>query len=145
VLGIEGIEVSADDFRYVVTEIAQAGGTSPVVVQATDDLAQKFADALESIRAAAAPPCSYSVPIPPAGDRLDLGLVNVALLPNGSGAEPIINVADADHCEHGGWYYDSPIDPDSIVLCENTCDVVSKLTGAGFAVLFGCDTVGQLM
>jgi hypothetical protein len=63
----------------------------------------------------------------------------------GSGAEPILNVPDANRCERGGWYYDPPTAPESIVLCENTCDVVSTLTGAGFAVLFGCDTVGQLM
>jgi hypothetical protein len=144
VLGIQGIEVSAADFTYVVTHIAQAGGSEPVIVQATDDLAQTFAAALDKIRAAAAPPCTYSVPLPPAGGNLDLKRVNVVLEPVGSGAEPILNVQDASQCQYGGWYYDPPADPQTINLCPNTCDVVSKLNGAGFKVLFGCATVGQL-
>jgi hypothetical protein len=144
VLGIQGIEVPAADFTYVVTQIAQAGGSTPVIVQATDDLAQKFAAALESIRAAAAPPCTYSIPIPPTGEKLDLTRVNVALEPAASGPEAILNVQDANHCQYGGWYYDPPADPQSINLCPSTCDIVSKLTGAGFEVLFGCGTVGQI-
>ncbi len=141
VLGIQGIEVPADDFNYVVTSIAEAGGTEPVIVEATDDLAAKFAAGLEGIRAAAAPPCSYSVPLPPTGEQLNLGLVNVVLVPKDSGPEAVLNVAGPDDCEYGGWYYDPPDDPQSIELCPNTCDVVSTLTGSGFQVLFGCATV----
>jgi hypothetical protein len=144
VLGIEGIEVSAEDFRYVVTEIAEAGRTEPVIIQATDDLAERFASALQGIHAAAAPPCSYSVPLPPQGDMLDLSRVNVVLEPDGSGPEPILNVEKEDDCEYGGWYYDPPDDPESIQLCPNTCDVVSTLKGAGFKVLFGCGTVSRV-
>jgi len=105
--------------------IAEAGGTTPVIVEATDDLAAKFADGLEGIRAAAAPPCSYSVPLPPNGEALNLNLVNVVLVPQDSGPEAILNVAGPDECEFGGWYYDPPDDPQSIELCPNTCDVVS--------------------
>ncbi len=141
VLGIQGMEVPIDDFRYVVTTIAEAGGTEPVIVEATDDLAAKFADGLEGIRAAAAPPCSYSVPLPPSGEQLDLSLVNVVLTPKDSGPEAVFNVAGPDQCEYGGWYYDPPDNPESIELCPNTCDVVSTLTGSGFQVLFGCATV----
>ena len=141
VLGIQGIEVSAGDFRHVVTTIANAGGTEPVIVEADDDLAAKFAGALEGIREAAAPPCNYAVPLPPSGEQLDLARVNVVLVPEDSGPEPILNVPDADSCEHGGWYYDPPEDPESIRLCPNTCDVVSTLKGAGFRVVFGCGTV----
>ena len=144
VLGIQGIEVPADDFQYVVTTIANAGGTMPVIVEATDDLAAEFAAGLEGIRATAAPPCSYGVPLPPEGDMLDLGRVNVVLEPVDSGPEPILNVPDAEHCQYGGWYYDPPEDPQSIRLCENTCDVVSTLAGAGFSVFFGCATVVQI-
>jgi hypothetical protein len=144
VLGIQGIEVSPDDFRHVVTTIAEAGGTSPVIVEATDNLADKFATGLEGIRAAAAPPCSYSVPLPPTGEALDLNRVNVVLEPEGSGPEPILNVPGADHCEYGGWYYDPPQNPEVIQLCQNTCEVVSTLTGSSFKVLFGCATVGQV-
>jgi hypothetical protein len=141
VLGIQGIEVSATDFAYVVTTIAQAGGTEAVIVEATDDLAAEFAAGLEGIRESAAPPCSYSIPLPPTGEQLDLSLVNVVLVPQTSGAEPILNVAGPDDCQYGGWYYDPPGSPESIELCPNTCDVVSTLNGAGFQVLFGCATV----
>jgi hypothetical protein len=141
VLGIQGMEVPVDAFQYVISTIAEAGGTTPVIVQASDDLAAKFESGLEGIRAAAAPPCSYSVPLPPDGQQLDLGLVNVVLVPQSSGAEPILNVAGPDDCQYGGWYYDPPGDPQSIELCPNTCDVVSTLKGAGFQVLFGCATV----
>jgi hypothetical protein len=141
VLGIQGIEVPADDFRYVATTIAQAGGTNAVIVEATDDLATEFATALEGIRATAAPPCSYSVPLPPSNEALDLGRVNVVLVPQNSGPEPILNVSGPDQCQYGGWYYDPPENPQTIELCPNTCNVVSTLTGAGFQVLFGCATV----
>jgi hypothetical protein len=141
VLGIQGMEVPVNDFRYVAETIAQAGDTTEVVVEATDDLAAKFSSALDGIRAAAAPPCSYGVPLPPNNEQLDLGRVNVVLLPEGSGPEPIFNVSGPDQCQNGGWYYDPPQDPQTIQLCPSTCDVVSKLTGAGFQVLFGCATV----
>ena len=141
VLGIQGIEVPADDFRYVATSIAQAGGTTAVIVEANDNLAEEFAAALEGIRAAAAPPCSYSVPLPPENEDLDLGRVNVVLVPRESGPEPILNVSGPAQCQYGGWYYDPPSDPQSIQLCPNTCEVVSTLTGAGFKVVFGCATV----
>ncbi len=141
VLGIQGMEVPVDDFTYVITTIAHAGGTEPVIVTATDDLAAKFAAGLEGIRSAAAPPCSYSVPLPPSGEQLDLGLVNVVLVPQSSGAEPILNVSGPDQCQNGGWYYNPPSAPESIELCPNTCEVVSQQTGAGFQVLFGCATV----
>ena len=144
VLGIQGMEVPVDDFNYVITTIAHAGGTEPVIVTATDDLAAKFAAGLEGIRSAAAPPCSYSVPLPPSGEQLDLGLVNVVLVPQASGAEPILNVAGPDDCQYGGWYYNPPSAPESIELCPNTCEVVSMQTGAGFQVLFGCATVAVI-
>lgn len=144
VLGIEGMEVPISDFEYVVTTIANAGGTMPVIVQATDDLAQKFADGLEGIRAAAAPPCNYQVPLPPNGETLDLTQVNVELDPVNSAPEPILNVSGPDQCQYGGWYYDPPSDPQTINLCDNTCNVVSDQGGAGFKVLFGCATMTQI-
>jgi hypothetical protein len=80
------------------------------------------------------------VPLPSNGEKLDLGKVNVVLLPNGSAPEGILNVPDATQCDYGGWYYDPPNNPTTIKLCPSTCNVVSTLDGAGFEVLFGCAT-----
>ena len=140
VLGIEGQEVSVDDFSYSANTIATAGSGQAVIVQANSDLATEFSAALDTIRGTAAPPCNYSVPVPTNGVALDLTKVNVALLPNGSDPEGILNVPDATQCDYGGWYYDPPGAPVSIKLCPKTCDVVSQLNGAGFEVLFGCAT-----
>ncbi len=141
VLGIEGQEVSPDDFRYTCTTISQAGGSDPIIVEANDDLASEFSAALDEIRDKAAPPCSYRVPLPPADETLDLARVNVVLEPPDRNPEGILHVPTVDDCEHGGWYYDPPEDPESIELCPNTCRVVSRQVGAGFKVVFGCGTV----
>ena len=140
VLGIEGQEVTVDDFRYAANTIATAGNGQAIIVEANDNLATEFSAALDTIRGTAAPPCDYSVPLPANGETLDLTKVNVVLLPNGSAPEGILNVPVATQCDYGGWYYDPPQAPVSIKLCPKTCDVVSRLDGAGFEVLFGCAT-----
>ena len=140
VLGIEGQEVTVDDFRYSANTIATAGHGQAIIVEANDNLATAFSAALDTIRGTAAPPCDYTVPLPANGEALDPTRVNVALLPNGSGPEGILNVPDSSQCDYGGWYYDPPNAPVSIKLCPKTCDIVSKLDGAGFEVLFGCAT-----
>lgn len=141
VLGIQGQEVSADDFQFTVSSVAEAGGGEPVIIKANDSLATEFADALERIRAGAGLPCSYRVPLPPAGEQLDLAQVNVLLNPEGFAPEPVFHVAGPDQCEYGGWYYDPPNDPEAIELCPSTCDAVDDLDDARFEVLFGCNTV----
>jgi hypothetical protein len=142
VLGIEGLEVPVEDFRYACTTIATAGGSQAVIIEANDDLAAEFSAALDGIREEAAPPCTYGVPLPPPGEELNLNQVNVVLQPPG-GREPegILNVASLDQCGNGGWYYDPPDDPATIELCPSTCGVVSQLNGASFQVVFGCATV----
>src|SRR6185369_882249 len=120
---------------------ATAGGGQAIIVEANTNLATAFSTALDQIRGSAAPPCDYSVPLPPTGETLDLGKVNVVLQPANSGTpEGILNVSNASQCEFGGWYYDPPDAPTSIKLCPKTCNVVSKLDGASFQVLFGCST-----
>lgn len=141
VLGIQGQEVSAEDFEFTVNTVAMAGGGEPVIVEANDSLASEFGNALETIRAGAGLPCSYRVPLPPEGERLDLSQVNVLLDPDGFAPEPVLNVSGPDECEYGGWYYDPPSDPEAIELCPSTCEAVDDLDDARFQVLFGCNTV----
>ena len=141
VLGIEGQEVTVEDFRYTCTTISEAGGSDPIIIEANDNLASEFSGALDEIRDQGAPPCSYGIPLPPADEILDLTRVNVVLEPPDRDPEGILNVGTADNCLHGGWYYDPPADPRSIELCPSTCEAVSQQVGASFKVLFGCTTV----
>lgn len=125
-------------------QVAQAGGTSQAfLIDATQDLAQGFARALESIRVAAGP-CAFEIPISTAEGPVDPGRVNVRFTP--SGATEAVVVAktfdgSVDGCgADGGWYYDNPSAPTRIQLCSNTCEGTLE---ARVDVQFGCDSVVQ--
>jgi hypothetical protein len=50
-------------------------------------------------------------------------------------------MGDPNNCtENGGWYYDDPVAPTTIELCDATCRALS--TGS-IQVEFGCTTVEQ--
>lgn len=70
-------------------------------------------------------PCTWAVPPPPDGQRLDPSLVNVDV----SIKEQVIElgqVGSEAECANvdGGWYYDTPVNPTEIRTCQQTCDVV---------------------
>jgi hypothetical protein len=125
-----------------LNEIARAGGTTKAFLTDTSGgVNVEFADALESIRAAAAA-CTFDIP-----DRTELGLVdpsliNVRYTGSGSTAATIVpktlDGSLADCGSTGGWHYDNPAAPTRIELCDSTCRAVE---GANVEVQFGCASV----
>jgi hypothetical protein len=79
------------------------------------------------------------VPAPPAGQQLDYGKVNVQFTAGGATSE-ILFVGDEASCDptNGGWHFDNPAAPSSIVLCPSTCGVVETQIQAELGIGLGC-------
>lgn len=127
-----------------LNQVAQAGGTSTAfLIDASQDLAQGFAEALESIRTAAAP-CAFEIPISTDEGPVDPSRVNVTFTPPGATQAVVVGKTfdgSASSCGlDGGWYYDNPAAPSRIQLCGATCEGSLK---ARVDVQFGCETIVQ--
>lgn len=92
-----------------------------------------------AIIASAPLPCTYDIPPPPSGDKLDPSKVNVRWQEVGASAEMVFGkVADQSACASQlGWHYDAD-PPKQIVLCPSTCDSIAK--GGKLSLAFGCAT-----
>jgi hypothetical protein len=128
-----------------LNQIAAAGGTQQAhVISGTTGIEQQVLNALNTIRGAVAIPCEFQIPAPTGGETPNLGQVNVGYTPpGGTEPAPILNVPDPSRCDpaNGGWYYDNPQSPRSIVLCDSSCaQVTGSLTGQVDIVL-GCETI----
>jgi len=49
----------------------------------------------------------------------------------------IPRLASKDACASGGWYYDDPTNPTTVILCPDTC---SSIAGGTITIHFGCLT-----
>jgi Mg-chelatase subunit ChlD len=125
--------------------VAEAGGTdNAFLVDTGGDVATEFANALDEIRGAAAS-CDFNIPEGSSGSEpIDPDKVNVSYIAGGSSTPTrVLQTANGDpsNCDSdGGWYYDDPVAPKAIKLCDATCQALS--TGS-IQVEFGCDTVAQ--
>lgn len=85
--------------------------------------------------------CDYPIPPPPDGQTFDPTKVNVKYTPGGGGEVAILNVATPADCGMlGGWYYDNPAAPTTILMCPGTCDTLKADANGKIDVLFGCET-----
>jgi hypothetical protein len=88
--------------------------------------------------------CEFVIPPPPEGEDFDPDKVNVDFDDGGAGGPlPIGRVDSAADCagvEHG-WYYDNPADPQTIVVCDQTCALFQGVEEATVEIVFGCETV----
>jgi hypothetical protein len=125
-----------------LNEVARAGGTTKAFLTDTSsDVSLEFADALESIRSAAAA-CTFDIPERTNLGLVDPGLINVRYTERGA-SQAIIVPKTLDGsltaCSSaGGWHYDNPAAPSRIELCDSTCRAVE---GANVEVQFGCESV----
>jgi hypothetical protein len=122
--------------------IASAGGTSHAfIVDTSQSTTANFAAAMNAIRGEAALPCRYELPSTSGGRPLDYGLVNVAST-SGADAGTLAQVPDRASCDstNGGWYYDDPMAPTSVNLCDRTCTNVERDPTSVVQVLIGCKT-----
>lgn len=119
--------------------IAEAGGTEHAYLTDTSDVAGSVLEALNAIRADAAIPCDLNIPPPPSGETLNPAKVNLGVCDPAGDVVVTPYVASQGDCDGPGWYYDDPNSPETIHLCEVTCDTVS-LAGSSLFFSVGCDT-----
>jgi hypothetical protein len=122
--------------------IAQAGGTNMAfLVDTGGNVSQAFTAALNQIRGSATP-CDFTIPAQTAQGVVDPTRVNVYVTPNGASQRvpvPMTPGGAPDACGMaGGWYYDNPMAPKSIKLCDATCQ---SLQGGKVELEFGCKTI----
>ena len=123
--------------------IAAAGGGTPkaLLVDTTADIQSAFAQALDQIRKVAFA-CEFTIPPAPAGLVIDPSKVNVQFTDNGT--TDFVYVGDAGSCikaPQTGWYYDDPMMPTKVILCDQACDVVRGSTSGQVGIVFGCNAL----
>jgi hypothetical protein len=87
--------------------------------------------------------CTYTVPAPPAGTRIDTNYVRVTYNPS-SGTPRDLSQATDSSCSNGQWYFsafDANAQPTQIDLCPDTCSTAKGDTGASILVTFTCNEV----
>ena len=125
-----------------LNQIAQAGSSADaILVDSSKDTQNAFLQALATVRKRALS-CSFEIKAPADG-ALDYNQVNVAFTTNGQ-SETFYRVGDKSECiasPTNAWYYDDPVKPTTIVLCEDTCTRVQAANAGKVDLQFGCATV----
>ncbi len=132
VIGLPGIP------KAIADQIALGGGTDGAIMVGNVNVQLEFQNALAKARGKALP-CEYELPEKVSGGEVDTGFVNVVFTPSSGGnATTIPQNAD---CANGvGWYYDNPLAPTKINLCNTTCSMARSDLGASVDILMGCKT-----
>jgi hypothetical protein len=119
--------------------IALSGGTHAAFKVDEGDISGSFSAALHNV-ANTKLDCEYALPPPPAGNqKLDLTRVQVIYSTAGDASTEeipaISGIAACANSPNGGWYYDNPSDPMSIMVCPCTC---SRFDAGRVDVRVGC-------
>jgi hypothetical protein len=104
-------------------------------------VASQFLDKMNQIRSSAQLPCQYSLPT--GQTTVDVTKVNLSYTaPGTTDAQPLLYASDPSVCDPatGGWYYDNPSAPTSVLLCPATCDVIKLQIGGQIGLVLGCPT-----
>lgn len=118
--------------------IASAGGTQQAyLVDGNANAAQQFLDALNEIRKTLIA-CDFQLPDV---EAIDYDLVNVQFTPGGQASQALPYVGDEAGCAGGGWYYDNPSAPTTIVMCDATCNALQSFESAELEIVYGCETI----
>jgi uncharacterized protein YegL len=122
--------------------VAMAGGTNMAILVDNGN-ADQFIAALKTIQTQASRlACAYKIP-PPTQGMLDPNKVNVTFNATGSAgmATTLPRVASRDQCgPMGGWYYDNPMNPTTVNLCDASCQLANSSAVAEVSLQFGCKT-----
>lgn len=125
-----------------LNQISQAGsGSDAILVDADQDIKAAFIQALDTIRRRALS-CEHEIPEPEKGE-IDYDYVNVEFTTEGE-TETFLRVSEEGECQFAmdnGWYYDNPLAPTKIVLCDGACDKVQTSANGIFNVIFGCASI----
>ncbi len=134
-----GVVANNNNSLDKLNSIAVAGGTEKAYLTNTNDVAGSVLAALNAIRGDAVIPCNLQVPKPPDGETLNTSLVNLGICDAAGEAQVTPYVESSSDCDGPGWYYDDPNSPETIHLCEATCETVS-VPGATLFFSLGCAT-----
>lgn len=106
------------------------------------DFAPVFQELSTAVIGGSLLPCEFEIPPPPEGETFDPDQVNVEFS-DGVDSFPIGRVEDVSECAlvADGWYYDDPVNPTAILMCEQTCSKFQNLEQANLQILFGCETM----
>jgi hypothetical protein len=125
--------------------VANAGGTGKaLIVDGSGNAEQQFVAQMNQIRGNAQVPCAFQIPPPPPGDHFDRNLVNVEFTDSSGNDTIVYTVPDASGCNPaagGGWYFDNPADPKTLLLCPTTCATVTTTVGITVKVALGCQSI----
>jgi hypothetical protein len=125
--------------------VATAGGTQHAfIVDTSQNAEQQFIAQMNQIRGQAQVPCQFQIPPPPPGETFDPNLVNIEFTDNAGAPTIVYAVQDANGCDPtkgGGWYFDNPAAPKSLLLCPSTCTTVTTTVGISVKVALGCQSV----
>ena len=141
VLGVDSNNNGVGSSSTQLDGMADAGGTDHAYLTNAQNTESSMLDALNAIRADAVIPCDLNIPEPSGGDSINPNQVNLGICD--ANLTPVITprVDNEDACgDNGGWYYDDPNSPETIHLCEVTCDTVS-VPGSTLFFSIGCDTI----
>jgi hypothetical protein len=117
--------------------VADAGGTqTAIVVDTAGNADVQFLNALTQIRRDALD-CSFQVPNV---ENIDPTKARVRFVPDdGTSAFGVPQVPDAMSCVQGkGWYFDDPLSPAKLTLCDSTCDAVTRGKPGQLYIEFAC-------
>jgi hypothetical protein len=123
--------------------IAAAGGGSPTafLVDTTKDIQSEFRATLDAIRKRALT-CNFQIPEPAPGLHIDYEKVNAIFTePATMTQTQFVFVGSQAECmkaPNTGWYYDDPMKPTQVVLCEGACDQVRESDQGQIDIVFGC-------
>jgi hypothetical protein len=118
-------------------QIAVAGGTGKaVLVDVAANADVQFLAALTQIRRDALG-CDFPVPFL---QGINLGKGQVVFVPSDGAPHVFMPRLDGvAACQKGqGWYFDDPLTPTKVVLCEASCDVVTQGRTGVLKVEFAC-------
>ncbi|NUO54427.1 MAG: VWA domain-containing protein [Polyangiaceae bacterium] len=123
-----------------LNQITTAGGGTSFFI-GNGNAEQELLEALQAIRGEALA-CEIPIPTPTMG-QFDANLVNVEYTPGGGGTPQTIGkVADEASCgASGGWFYNDPANPETIVLCPASCDTVKVDPDGAIKVVLGCQSI----
>jgi hypothetical protein len=124
--------------------LAMAGGTNQAfIVQDGATAATELATTLKAIQGNALQ-CDFAYPMVEDGGMSDPKKINVDFTPStpaGSMPIPFFRVENEAACATAtvpSWYYDDPMAPTRIFLCQSACTTVTADTGAKLDIQIGC-------
>jgi hypothetical protein len=82
--------------------------------------------------------CEWAIP---EVEDFNADAVNVQWTDSSAIAQVIVHVDGEDDCEDGGWYFDDPDDPETVLACPSTCELFQGDAKSRVDLLFGCATV----